>query len=1096
MKFRPAAIAVGVFVVLTSLCLLLWRAEAGWELRELRAHTQVTAAQAAARLEEHIAMRLALVEDLRLEWAEGHITTQADFTRRGLPVLAQVPSLQAIHWKDADGTTRWAVPAEAGGQAAPRELRLEAPAPLDTGVEISPAMRLTRPVALEDGGYRIAALAPVLRDGRVLGYLQPVFHFDTLVESCLHAGIGDCFSVQVHDGQRLVYGLGDPAPAGAATLAGTQQFSVLGRAWTLTLTPVQEIAWLSDPLLGIGLLFSIFLAGGTHALLRRQARLRDGLDRLAESEARYRHLIDHAPLGIVAMDSAGRVQTVNDAHLRLIGAPDRDAMLQMSPGESALAAQPGFLEAVQRCTASGSPQAVELSLSSSWGLPMDVRVNLSLLQDTAGERNGLLVMAEDIRDRKQAERDLQRRVDLDRLITRIAADMVNRTLDDLEAGIEYALEAIGTFVGADRCTVFEVRADDATCDLTYQWRGQDIPSHRDQLQGVLLADFPWMERLLRHGESMVFSRRDDLPQEATAERLIFETAGTKSGAFVPMLLGGSLFGHVGFACVREEVQWTEDTIVLLEIAAEILVNALQRRRAETALRESEEQLRITFAHAGVGIAHLDLEGRFLRVNPYLSELLGYPEAELLARTIEEVAHEEDREFHRAGMARALSDDTVTYSLECVMPCKVGEPVPVLTTMSLVRTATGEPRHFVCAMKDLTELKRAEEERRDMERQVQHTQKLESLGILASGIAHDFNNLLMGVLGNAGVALMDLSPDSPVRESVEAMETAALRAADLTKQLLAYSGKGSFVIEPLHINTLAREMSHLLDTVISKTATVHYDLTPELPLVDGDATQIRQVLMNLLTNASDALEDRVGSITLRTSVLHLSRADLLDTYLANDLPEGAYVALDVMDTGCGMDAATRAKIFDPFYTTKFTGRGLGLASVLGIVRAHSGAVVVQSAPGEGTTFSVLLPVSRRRAARRREEHTPEVRWTGSGTILVVDDEEMVRRVAQRILERSGFTVVTAADGCEALDLFERSNGDLCAVLLDMNMPNMGGVETFRELRRLHPDVRVILTTGYDERDASKGFGDGPPAGFLQKPYRPAALVEKMREVLEA
>jgi len=416
-----------------------------------------------------------------------------------------------------------------------------------------------------------------------------------------------------------------------------------------------------------------------------------------------------------------------------------------------------------------------------------------------------------------------------------------------------------------------------------------------------------------------------------------------------------------------------------------------------------------------------------------------------------------------------------------------------------------------AIHHAVERRREDGERRRLEAQIQHAQKLESLGVLAGGIAHDFNNLLMGILGHASLAVDLLAPDAPARRSLEQIETAALRATDLTRQLLAYSGRAQFVMEPLNLSRLVEETAHLLETVVSKRAVLKLDFAVELPDIEGDPSQVGQVIMNLITNAADAIDDPNGVITLCTRSALVDREYLKQSATAEDLPEGRYVFLEVTDTGCGMDEETTARIFDPFFTTKLTGRGLGLAAVLGIVRGHGGAIKVESAPGRGTTFRVLFPLagSRRRAAggpavgRQLElfpagqgpDASPEVEWRGSGTVLVVDDEESVRCVAREMLERFGFDVLTAADGREAVELFRDRADEMAAVLLDVTMPQMNGKETFRELRRVRRDVPVILSSGYSEQEAATRFGRRGATGFIQKPYRPNALASKMRQALE-
>ncbi len=398
--------------------------------------------------------------------------------------------------------------------------------------------------------------------------------------------------------------------------------------------------------------------------------------------------------------------------------------------------------------------------------------------------------------------------------------------------------------------------------------------------------------------------------------------------------------------------------------------------------------------------------------------------------------------------------------------------------------------------DVTGLKRAEEERRELEAQFQQAQKLESLGVLAGGIAHDFNNLLVSILGNADLALRALSPVSPGRPTVEEIKKAAIRASELTNQMLAYSGRGWFVVQPLNLNELVQEMGHLLQVSISKKVGLKYDLVEDLPAVEADAAQIRQVVMNLITNASEAIGEGSGAIVVATGVMDATRDYLSKACLDDNLPEGQYVYLEVSDTGCGMDEQTITKLFDPFFTTKFAGRGLGLAAVLGIVRGHRGCVTVESQVGKGTTFRVLLPRSEK-PVEAMPEHPAAVslkQWRGEGTILVADDEESVRKVAKTMLEDGGFRVLLAGNGQEALEVFRQHADEILLVLLDMTMPEMDGQETFREMQRVREDVKVILFSGYDEQDTTSRFAGNSLAGFIQKPFGFDALMRKVRQVL--
>jgi CheY-like chemotaxis protein len=318
-------------------------------------------------------------------------------------------------------------------------------------------------------------------------------------------------------------------------------------------------------------------------------------------------------------------------------------------------------------------------------------------------------------------------------------------------------------------------------------------------------------------------------------------------------------------------------------------------------------------------------------------------------------------------------------------------------------------------------------------------------------------------------------------------------------MLAYSGRGAFMVRPLNLSTLALEIGRLLEASVSKKAVLKYACDPHLPFIDGDAAQLHQVLINLITNASDALGDNPGVITVSTRCVHATRDYLSRTFVDDDLEEGPFVCLEVSDTGCGMDAATRARIFDPFFSTKFAGRGLGLSATLGIVRGHRGAIKVYTEPGRGTTFKVLFPVAPQaglgsREAADEQEDRVVAGWRGTGVILVADDEEVAREVARESFESHGFRVILAVNGKEAVDKFRDHAGEISAVLLDLTMPVMSGEEAFREIQGIRSNVPIVLSSGYTEQDAVKRFSGSGPAGFVQKPYAIMELAKKFHSLL--
>jgi len=425
----------------------------------------------------------------------------------------------------------------------------------------------------------------------------------------------------------------------------------------------------------------------------------------------------------------------------------------------------------------------------------------------------------------------------------------------------------------------------------------------------------------------------------------------------------------------------------------------------------------------------------------------------------------------------------------------GSEVLAHATLTATKGPDGRPGAIVAIVEDITERRRAEEALR-------RAQKLESIGVLAGGIAHDFNNLLTGILGNASLALRALRPENRPRMEplLEDVIRACERAAALTQQLLAYAGKGRFFIQPVDLGQLVPEIVQLVRASISKKVEIVVDIGPaDLPPVEADASQLQQLVMNLAINAAEAVGDEAGRVSIGLRRRTLGPADVAADH-DFELAPGAYVELTVADTGVGMDAATVAQIFDPFFTTKFTGRGLGLAAALGIVRGHRGAIQVESTPGKGTVFTVLLPMAGRAAAGPRRPSLAGVAPAGgaaargAGTVLVVDDEEIVRETARVMLEEVGYTVLLAENGLEALDRFRRVADAVRLVVLDLTMPVMGGEEAIVHLQRLRPDLPVIVTSGYGEAETLRRFGGARVAGFLQKPYTTRQLEELLRTVL--
>ena len=764
---------------------------------------------------------------------------------------------------------------------------------------------------------------------------------------------------------------------------------------------------------------------------------------LRESEEKYRTILDNIHEGYYEVDLSGNFTFVNKAMCRILGYSESEIIgLNYRSYYRDETAQQRVYKIFNEVFSTG--KLVELydwEVVRKDGSRAVLSVSVSLVHHPDGKPIGFRGIARDITQRKEDEKALQE------------AEARNRAL----------LDAIPDII-------FRLRRDGTVLDFRF---GHVVPAGARRPEDVI-GTTVW----------------DQVPANVADEVMAHVARAQATGSIQTFELEFPIRGELRDFEVRLVASSEHE---LLAIVREIS----ERKRAELALRESEERYRELFENANDIVYTHDFSGRFTSLNKAGERITGYTREEALNMSAIDATAPEYQALAREMVQRKLEGEPITrYELEVI--AKDGRRIPIeVSTRTIYKE--GVPVGIQGIARDITERRRAEEERRHLEAQIQHAQKLEGLGVLAGGIAHDFNNLLVGMLGYAGLALTKLPEGTPARGYVEKIEASACRAAELTNQMLAYSGRGTFVVRPINLFKLVEDVGRLLSASISKKATLTYHCGPDLPSIVGDPAQINQVIMNLITNASDALADEPGAITLSVTAVDVDRTYLARSYLDDALPEGRYVCLEISDTGCGMDKDTLTRIFDPFFSTKFAGRGLGLAAVLGIVRGHKGAVRVYSEPGKGTTFKVLFPTSPSASetdGRGDLEGDGLTSWRGTGVILIADDEEPARSVAREVFEGLGFQVLMATDGLDAVETFRAHADEVSAVLLDLTMPVMGGEEAFEKIHEIRPSVPVILSSGYTEQDATTRFVKTTPAAFVQKPYVLIELVRKLRDVLKS
>jgi PAS domain S-box-containing protein len=512
-----------------------------------------------------------------------------------------------------------------------------------------------------------------------------------------------------------------------------------------------------------------------------------------------------------------------------------------------------------------------------------------------------------------------------------------------------------------------------------------------------------------------------------------------------------------------------------------------RKQAEEQLRQANARFESLVAGMPLGYIVWSRDFRVLEWNRAASAIFGFEAEEAMGRSATEliVPAETHREFER--MCRAVLDWTPCQGSVLVNQRAGGERIKCEWYNTILPDSVGGVQAVATLVRDVSVRER-------LEAQLRQSQKLESLGVLAGGVAHDFNNLLVGIMGNASLAMEKLDDDDEVRPLLERVVNAGRRATDLTQRMLAYAGRANCDVQIMDLNALVEELADFATAAIPKSVGLAIDTAPELPLIKADSGQLQQVIMNLLINAAEAIGDgQSGEVSVSTWADLLTAERIENEFAQQKLTPGRYVVLEVRDNGCGMSPEIRSRVFDPFFTTKFAGRGLGLSAILGIVRAHGGAITFSSKLGAGTTFRVVFPAITAKAEIARPAPRATVLPRGS-TVLVIDDEEEIRDVVEAILGTRGIEVLAAKDGRTGIELFKRHMERIDAVLLDINMPGMNGEAVFRELRVLKPDVRVIVSTGYSEQEAATHFEDAELAGCINKPYTATTLLQKVGAAL--
>jgi two-component system cell cycle sensor histidine kinase/response regulator CckA len=788
-----------------------------------------------------------------------------------------------------------------------------------------------------------------------------------------------------------------------------------------------------------------------------------------ESERRFHTLFEKAPIGIVVATKDSPILAWNEAVVTTMGySPDELSHLNLK--DLYLDPEDGA-DLMERLRSDAQIRDHEAVLKHKDGSPYYARLSLSLVQYDGQEV--LMTAIQDVTDRKRA-------ADLLRLQRDIGIDLGSRT--NLGEAFDYLLEAICTIEGIDCGGVYGVDSRTGNLDLLAH-RG--LSDEFVEIVSQFGPDTP-NARIVMGGEP-VYGR---YPEMMPSMDGIHEREGLRGIAVIPVKYEGRVIAAANIAShTHDEIP--EHARNALEAIAAGIGGELARLRVEDALRESDTQYRLLAENVSDVMWTIDMDLRsVLYVSPSIKNLTGFTPGEVKQMSLPEMLAPGDPEKAMAvfeqEMDKVKSGAFEPVTVELYMKCRDGATVITESTVSIVYDSSGTPMYILGVTRDISE-------RKHLEDQLRQSAKMLAIGELAGGVAHEFNNMLTGILGYANMLRLTAEPGTTVHESARTIERAAERAADLTRKLLGFARRGRQRREAVNLHDTVREVVTLLRQTISENIHVSCELNSDDLLVTGDPGQIEQVLLNLALNSRDAMPSG-GQLTISTGTVEVDASKVPEP----DVKPGRYALLTVTDTGSGISRDNLQRIFEPFFTTKGHGRGtgMGLAMVYGTVRNHGGFTEVESRPGEATTFKVYFPMERCEAL---DEPGPEVDvapHAGTGRILVIDDEDLVRDVARSMLEACGYDVVAFSNGHDAVEYYRGHGEKIDLVLIDMVMPEMSGRECFLALREMDPGVRAVLSTGYGADGEAREIVQEGMVGLVLKPFSKSALAKTVRDALSA
>jgi PAS domain S-box-containing protein len=805
----------------------------------------------------------------------------------------------------------------------------------------------------------------------------------------------------------------------------------------------------------------------------------------AREQKKYRSIIERIEDGYYEVDLAGNFTFFNESMLKILGY-SRDELTGMNNRRymDEKNSKKVFNAFNRVYKTRESYKAFDWELIRKDGSRCYVETAVVIIEDSKGQPIGFQGIARDITERKRAEQRLADESNFQRVLGEIANEFINIPSATIDEGINRALKKAGQFARADRSYVIRFDFEAGIIRNTHEWCRTGIESQINNLQDVPIEMFSWVIDKLINLQVVNIPHVAELPLEAKEAKDEFEAEGIQSMLLVPLVSEARCFGTVGFDFVKQAEFCTESKIRLLKMSAATLSNALARKRAEEALRQSKERYKTLTNNLHVGIYRTTpgSQGKFIEANPAIVEMFGYQSRdEFIAVNVANLyQNPEDRNKFKEEISKFGS----VNKYEVKLKKKDGTPFVGSVSAVSVKDADGKIKYYDGVIENTTG-------KRELELQLQQAQKMEAIGTLAGGIAHDFNNILSAIIGYTELSLNDIEKESILCQNLQEVLRASGRAKDLVKQILTFSRQTAQELKPVQVKLICKEAIKFLRASLPTTIEIHQEIESD-SLVMADPTQIHQVLMNLCTNAGHAMGEKGGVLEVKIADVQLE-ADFMAQH--TELKAGPYLELSVSDTGYGIPAHLLDRIFDPFFTTKekSEGTGMGLSVVHGIVGSYGGRIIASSEPGKGSTFKMYLPT-----VERGEVPQPKAEESiagGTERILFVDDEPALVKIGKQMLESLGYKVTGRTSSVEALELFKAKADSFDLVITDMTMPNMTGDELARELIHIKPEIPVVLCTGYSARINQQQAAAMGIRAFVSKPVPRMDIAKIIRNIID-